>query len=311
MRKFKIAVLGPTPPPEYPSLAKSFPLLRKHWERHLDPVLPGQPELIVLPECCNRFPAMSMQDRLVYYREYSEKSLEFFRQQAVDNHCMIAYSAYRPLPDGTARNSTQLLDSNGRILAVYDKNYPVVEETTLQGILPGEKEVTVETALGKIGFATCFDLNFTELLERYVKKDPDLILFSSMYHGGLMQRYWAYSCGSYFAGAVANHLCSILDPLGEEIACSTNYTAFAAAEINTDFALVHLDYNRGKLLQLQKKYGRKVSITDPGRLGCVLLTSETPEKTAGEMVQEFGIERLEDYFTRAAAHRQKYLHTGE
>ena len=307
MRKFRVAALGPYPPLEYPSREDSFPLIQKHWNRYFDLVLPNRPELIVLHECCNRFPAMSLSDRLEYYREYGSACLEFFQKKAIDNHCFISFSAYRQLPDGTARNSTQLIDPEGKVIAVYDKNYPVIEETTLQGILPGKKETIVESPFGRIGFLTCFDLNFSELMERYARQTPDLLLFSSMYHGGLMQGYWAYYCRSWFVGAVANSLCSIVNPLGCEIACSTNYSPFASAEINTDFELIHLSYNREKLLQAKKKYGRNIAITEPGKLGCVLLTSEMPDQSAAEIVREFGMERLDDYFERAAGHRQTYL----
>ncbi|MBO4632837.1 MAG: hypothetical protein J5858_13015, partial [Lentisphaeria bacterium] len=66
-------------------------------------------------------------------------------------------------------------------------------------------------------------------------------------------------------------------------------------------------YNRDKLLQAKQKYGRNIAIEEPGKLGCVLLTSEMPDKSAAEIVREFDLERLDDYFKRAAAHRQVHL----
>ena len=272
--------------------------MKQHWERQLDQVLPNQPDLIVLHECCDRFPNMPMADRLQYYHEHGPEILDFFRRKAADNHCAIAYSAVRELSDGTRRNSTQLIGRSGEILAIYDKNYPMIEETRVQGVLPGKNETVAETEFGKVGFAICFDLNFTELLDRYAVRKPNLMLFCSMYHGGLMQSYWAYRCRSWFVGSIARTECTILNPLGSRVACSTNYYSSVTATVNTDYEVVHLDGNMEKLFRARKKYGPKISIFDPGHLGSVLITSETPEITASQVVDEFKIERLDDYFNR-------------
>ena len=72
-----------------------------------------------------------------------------------------------------------------------------------KGSLCGKDAPVFECDFGRVAFAICFDLNFDELRLKYVKAKPDLIIFSSMYHGGLMQAYWAYSCRAYFVGAIA------------------------------------------------------------------------------------------------------------
>jgi len=74
---------------------------------------------------------------------------------------------------------------------------------TESGILYGREAPVFDCDFGRVAFAICFDLNFDELRLKYVKAKPDLIVFSSVYHGGLMQAYWAYSCRAHFIGAVA------------------------------------------------------------------------------------------------------------
>lgn len=298
MRRLKVSALGPMPIQEIPPENEAVRLMKAHWERQLDQVLPDQPDLIVLHECSDRFPNMPMSVRLQYYHDHGPEILDFFRRKAVDNHCVIAYSAVRELSDGTRRNSTQLIGRDGKILAVYDKNYPMITETEIQKVLPGESETIAETEFGKVGFAICFDLNFTELLDRYAVRKPNLMLFCSMYHGGLMQSYWAYRCRSWFIGAVARTECTILNPLGCKVASSTNYSPFVSAEINTDYEVVHLDHNCDKLLKARKKYGSAITVFDPGHLGSVLVTSESPDITSAEVIDEFGIERLDHYFQR-------------
>ena len=305
MRRFNVAALGPLPPQEIPAPQEAVPRMKAHWENQLDQVLPERPELIVLHECSSRFPNMTMADRLKYYHDHHAEFLDFFRTKAADNHCCIVYSAVRELPDGTRRNSSQFIDSSGKVVSTYDKNYPVIEETTVQNVLPGENETVIDTEFGRLGFATCFDLNFTELLERYARRKPNLMLFSSMYHGGLMQAYWAYRCRSWFVGAIARDECTVINPLGHKVAASTNYFHYVVSSVNTDYEVFHLDYNRPKLAQARKKYGRKISVFEPGHLACVLLTSESPEITAAQVVEEFGIERLDDYFSRVIKFHRK------
>jgi hypothetical protein len=83
------------------------------------------------------------------------------------------------------------------------------------------------------------------------------------------------------------------------VASSSNYNNYAVADINLDQKVVHLGYNEAKLEALKKKYGREVSIHDPGLIGSVLVTSEKKDVSAGDMLKEFKIEDTEDYFNRS------------
>jgi hypothetical protein len=57
----------------------------------------------------------------------------------------------------------------------------------------------------------------------------------------------------------------------------------------------------------KSKYGSKVSVKDPGFLGSVLVSCETPELNVDALIREFDIERLDDYFSRALQHRQTHI----
>jgi len=75
--------------------------------------------------------------------------------------------------------------------------------------------------------------------------------------------------------------------------------------VNLDCKLAHLDYNWERLRKLKAKYGPKVTISDPGRLGSVLISSEHETISVNEMIKEFEIELLDDYFARSLAYRHK------
>jgi hypothetical protein len=229
--------------------------------------------------------------------------LEMFSHIAKENNCYIGYSAARELDDGTWRNSTQIVDRKGEVAGIYNKNHVVIEETTQAGILCGKEAPLIECDFGTVGCAICFDLNFDELRQRYVKSRPDIILFSSMYHGGLMQEYWAYSCRAHFVGALHNLRSSILSPVGTELAHTTNYMDYVTHAINLDCEVVHLDYNWEKLDAAKAKYGDKVKVFDPGHLGSVLISSESDEFSVKDIIEEFEIEILDKYMARALKHR--------
>ena len=170
-------------------------------------------------------------------------------------------------------------------------------------VVCGTQASIIKCDFGTLGCATCFDLNYDQLRQQYVAAKPDILLFPALFHGGLLQAYWAYSCRAHFVSAIGygGLRSGIISPTGEMLTSTTVYQDYVSAEVNLDCCLVHLDYNREKLKALKARYGRRVSITDPDLIGSVLITSETVEKTVTEMVREFEIELLDDYLNRCLA----------
>ncbi|MBN1673092.1 MAG: carbon-nitrogen hydrolase family protein [Kiritimatiellae bacterium] len=306
----KISTIGAAPfnpqPPIHGQAAVDAMIA--HWKGRLGQVLPEEPDLIVVPEACDRYGAHSMQERQAYYRVRKTQVRDFFAQIAREHRCYIAYSAAREMEDGTWRNSTQLIDRTGEVAGIYSKVHPTVGEIDDGGILCGKGPVIVECDFGRVGAAICFDLNFHELLEAYKTARPDLIVFSSMYHGGLMQAYWAYHCRAHFVGAIAGNRSCIISPVGQILATSTNYFDYVTATVNLDCRVVHLDYNRPRLARLKETYGPAARVFDPGNLGCVLLASESDKITADQLIAEFEIELWDDYYARALKHQHDPKH---
>ncbi|HHW08465.1 MAG TPA: carbon-nitrogen hydrolase family protein [Firmicutes bacterium] len=278
----------------------------RHLQHEIQQVLPDRPDLIVLPEACDGPLGLSKEKLFTYYRVRGERILNEMRRIAKENNCYLAYPAIMATPNGSWRNSTHLINRSGEVIGTYTKNHPTITEIE-QGILCGTSAPLIQCDFGTLACAICFDLNFDRLRLHYRTLHPDLILFSSMFHGGLLQKMWAYTCRAYFIGAVAyGGPSAILSPQGEIIATSTNYYNFATARINLDYALVHLDYNRNRLSKMKSKYGPKVKVYDPGQLGSVLITSETTEFSIKEIVAEFELELLDDYLQRALAEQQRH-----
>lgn len=262
------------------------------WQRKLNQVLPDKPDLIVLPECSDFSDAGKE-----YIRVRKNQVLDYFASVAKANHCYVAFGMIREESEGVWRNSCVILDRNGGIAGIYNKNFPMVEEME-EGTKAGKEASVFQCDFGRVVVAICFDLNFDELRERYVSEKPDVILFCSMYHGGFIQSLWAYKCRAFFIGSIGAEgtPSEIRNPMGEIVATSTNACDFAIARINLDYKLVHHDYNYSKLTALKEKYGAGVTITDGGLLDVVLVASEEKNVTVDQMLREFNIELLDDYF---------------
>ena len=286
--------------------------MQNYLAAQLREVLPDQPDLIVLPEACDRFPAFPMEQRKEYYRVRGNRIRDFLSETARKHHCYIAYSACRYLPEETRnpfRNCTQIIGRDGNVAGVSNKNHLVPSELDKGEIAYGTEAPVFDLDFGRVGCAICFDLNYMELMRRYAEQKPQLILFSSMYHGGMVQQEWAYNCRAYFAGAVCGDQCRVLNPFGEEQFTSTNYQRYITGTVNLDYMLAHIDHNRadGRFRAAKEKYGSLLTIHDPGHIGAVMLTYEGTDKTVWDIVKEFEIEPLDDYFNRCRAHRSAAL----
>lgn len=271
----------------------------------MNQVLPDRPDLILLTEACDRPAGWGAKPQRLkeYYEVRGDRIRDRLAEVAAANRCYIGYSAIRRVEDGTWRNSTVLLGRDGNIVGAYNKNHVVPDEYEVQGILYGREATVLQCDFGRVGFAICFDLNFDPIRLQYAAARPDVILFSSMYHGGLMQGYWAYSCRSHFVAAVAGQSSGILSPLGEEVARNSNYFDFVTARVNLDCRLIHLDGHFEKLQQMKRQYGPRVKMTDPSYLGAVLLSAETEDVEMGQVMREFDFLPLDGYFARCLEHR--------
>lgn len=286
----------------------------RRWDREIRQVLPDRPDIIVLPEVCDRFNGLTPQQNSIYYDARGTRIKDFFAGIARRERCYIAYSAVRQAEDGFFRNSTQLIGREGKVESVYNKNHLVVSEGPLNGPYPmkcGRDAVVAQLDMGRVGCVICFDLNFSELKKKYLDLKPELMLFSSNYHGDFHQQEWAYDCRSYFVSAVRNQEARILSPLGDEIAASTCYQDYITANINLDYVVCYLDFNQDRLRAAKEKYGRGIRVHDAGKTGAILITSEREDNSARDIANEFGIETIDDYFARSRRDQLGRVEDGE
>jgi predicted amidohydrolase len=278
----------------------------QHLERNLQRVLCDQPDIIVLPEVCDRPAALGKAERLAYYRERGDKVQQYLQRVARENRCYIAYPSHSFYSEDAMVNCCRMIDRQGNVIGQYDKNFPTIQECLDNGVKSGAEATIFDCDFGRVGAAICFDLNFDEYRAKLKAAKPDLIVFCSNFHGGILQNYFAYDTQSYLACAIgfARIPGGIISPVGERIAETTTYYNFVTEIINLDYAVCHLDCNMAKIQAAREKYGSKIKLCDPGHLGAVLLTSETDEFTIQDVINEFDIELLDSYLERSKTYAQ-------
>ena len=197
-RFVKISTLTVNPIQEI-EINKDIPLyesVKIMLDKLLKKVLCEKPDLIVLQEHCGRqtsFPESKQE----YMESGTDYLFEYYKSVAKENKCYIAFSRYKKMPDGTARNCVSMVDRNGEVVGEYHKNFPTVYEIEGSNILASEEMPVFKCDFGTVCPIVCFDLNFDEVRRRVKEKNPDIVTFHSAFHGGFMQEFFAYDTRSF------------------------------------------------------------------------------------------------------------------
>jgi len=201
-----------------------------------------------------------------------------------------------------AYNSAVLIDRQGQIAGVYHKIHPTIGEIE-SGIMPGNSTPVFETDFGTIGMAICYDLNFRDIMTGLKKNGAEIIFFCSAYRGGLQVRAWAFELGCYIVSAIWTDLGQIVDLTGRQLVESYFAQPVIVHEINLNRRLLHMDYNWEKMDEMLEKYGSELTFDYVSPEACYAIGCERAGLDIEQVIDEFGLERREEYFQRADAVR--------
>lgn len=109
-RKVTISSLGQAPP-RYPSEEKfsDYNALTDNmiafWERQINAVLLDKPDVIVLPEMCERYNGVPQKEKLELRDAMGDRMVGVLQTIARENNCYIVHSSALPAADGTWRRT--------------------------------------------------------------------------------------------------------------------------------------------------------------------------------------------------------------
>lgn len=267
-------------------------------------------ELVVLPECLNRyFGDGPGNPRLQTPDEYACR--DWRREMAVLLEVAERRKVWLTVPvvhgqDGRLRNSFFLVSPEGEAVWQYDKLSPTPSEMEA-GVVPGEASFYTWQGI-KLGGAICFDTCFPENLDLWATEGVQLGLVASLWPGGSQLNTFC----KMHAGRVAVSYPAwsrIIDIDGQEVVeggyrQETLRFGFGApvytATLNFDRLSLYGNQNQQQMVNVLKKYGRRVRVTyDQGN--CLwFLESCDPDLAEQEILKEFGLVTARDYFAECA-----------
>ncbi|MBK8174754.1 MAG: carbon-nitrogen hydrolase family protein [Rhodospirillales bacterium] len=216
-------------------------------------------DLILTPENVGMLEPDSRQLKEKARPEATHEALAAFRDLAVETGAwLLAGSLAVTVDDGHVANRSLLIDSNGAIVARYDKVH--LFDVDLGGgesyresatIAPGEQAVVAETPWGGLGLSVCYDVRFPQLYRRLAQQGATFLSIPAAFTRTTGRAHWhvllraraiengafvfaAAQCGTHAAGRETYGHSLIIDPWGGVLADGGEEPGFIIAEIDPD-----------------------------------------------------------------------------
>lgn len=136
-------------------------------------------DLIILPEIWN-IGFMSFDRYVSEAEDRNGPTLSAMRDLAREVGSYLHTGSFVEKEGANCFNSSYLLSPQGEVLANYRKIHLFgFDSRETQILTPGEKIAVVETPIGTLGMATCYDLRFPEFFRRMIDQGVELFLVCS------------------------------------------------------------------------------------------------------------------------------------
>ena len=135
--------------------------------------------LVILPEIWN-VGFMSFDRYTTEAEDRNGPTLNMLMRAAEEIGAFVHSGSFVVKEDGRFFNASFLISPQGEIQACYRKIHLFGYNSREAAILaPGKEVVVVDTPLGKIGMATCYDLRFPELFRAMADRGAEILLVCS------------------------------------------------------------------------------------------------------------------------------------
>jgi len=209
--------------------------------------------------------------------------------------------------EGTQRfNSALLIDRQGRVVAVYNKLYPVWQtECAQRKVSPGDSVTVFQTDFGRVGLAICFDVNWADPWQRMANQGAELVIWPSAYSAGRTLQARAINYNYYIVSCTWVPDCLVFDIDGEQLVHEENNRGngvnVTRTTLDLDRCIFHKDLNdpdkRSKLLA---EHAEDIVLDKDLRLErWFVLKAKRPGASARELARQFGLEELRPYVNRS------------
>lgn len=201
---------------------------------------------------------------------------------------------------GSVENSALVIDRQGRLAARYAKIHPTIGECRERSITPGRAAVVVETDFGRLGLAICYDIGWPEHWADLRRQGAELVVWPSAYDGGFPLQAYAWLHAYYVVSSVQTEHSKIVDLTGRVLATTSRWHRLAAATIDLEKELFHIDDQVEQLARLQRECGRRVTVEAFTEEHVFTVESHDPAWPVARLKEHYGLENFRDYHLRAA-----------
>jgi predicted amidohydrolase len=209
------------------------------------------------------------------------------------------------LKDSLRFNSAILFDRQGRIVSVYDKVFPYWGEFDLRPTTEIGRSVSViKTDFGRLGLATCFDVNFPIVWQSMAEQGAELVIWPSAYSAGSSLKAHAINHHYYIVSSTLVRDCLAFDITGELLLDEKNDDVnISRLTLDLDRGIYHENFNLDKRDRLLKEHGDQVfQEKSLEREQWFVLRAKQAGVSARELARQYGLEELRDYKLRS--HRE-------
>lgn len=199
-------------------------------------------------------------------------------------------------------NSAVLLDRSGKVVMIYDKVFPYWSEYDVHpAVSPSDAAQVYQADFGRIGIATCFDVNFPEVWRRLSDEQAELVIWPSAYSAGISLQAHAINHHYYIVTSTHTPDCIVYDINGDRLLHEKNDGInVSRITLDLDRGIYHQNFNidkRDKLLKeraedvVQEKWMEEEQwfVLRAGRSGI----------SARKLAREYGLEELRHYLDRS------------
>lgn len=263
--------------------------------RHVEPEASRGADIIVLPELCRG------------QNSTSEESLD---GPTVTAMAALArkYSTYIAVPidrrDGDRRlNTVVLLDRSGRVVCTYDKLFPYWPEfkDLHPPAHPGDAAQVYQADFGRLGIATCFDVNFPEVWRRLSDRGAELVIWPSAYSAGTSLKAHAINHHYYIVSSTQTPDCLVYDITGEQLFYHRDQDFnVSRVTLDLDRGIYHENFNLAKRDKLLSGHAQDIEQETWMRLEqWFVLRAKRPGVSARKLAGDYGLEELPHYIARS------------
>ncbi len=258
----------------------------------LQQAIPYKPDFVCLPEV---FPFANVEKQTTPQQkvEISNKVLSLFSDYSKQNSCYSICPVYTS-HDGKIFNSAVVFDRNGNRIGSYDKIHPADYEIK-DGIASGRlSQPVIQTEFGPIGIQICFDIEWDDGWTMLRQQGAKIIFWPSAFAGGkcVNTKAWEHKC--VVASATNKNTAKLCDISGEVIAQTGIWNAnLFCAPLNLEKAFLHTWPAVQRFPEIQKKYGRKIKITNFHEEEWSVIESLSQDIHVKDIMKEYGLKTHE------------------